>query len=93
LQVKPYDASPENCINSIEDFLKLDARINSGLTYYNMQSFLVEIHDMLLEHSELNKLFPFTAITGIMSKYVILKSDIASGWCPYFMKNFYIFLI
>jgi hypothetical protein len=47
---------------------------------------------MLLEHDEANKLFPFTSTAGIMSKYVILKSDIASGWCPVFKEEFLYFL-
>jgi hypothetical protein len=91
LRVMPYVASPENCINSIQDFLKLDTRINRGLAYYNLQSFLIKIHDMLLKHDELNKLFPFTAISGIMSKCVLLRSDIASGWSPAFDEEFLYF--
>ena len=92
LRVISYKPSPENSINSIQDFLKLDTRINRGLTYYNLRSFLIKIHDMLLEHDEANELFPFTAIAGIMSKYVILKSDIASGWCPIFDEDVLYFL-
>jgi hypothetical protein len=37
LRVIPYKASPENSINSIQDFLKLDMRINRGLTYYDLR--------------------------------------------------------
>ena len=92
LRVISYKPSPENSINSIQDFLKLDTRINRGLTYYNLRSFLIKIHDMLLEHDEANELFPFTAIAGIMSKYVLLKSDIVSGWCPIFDEEFLHFL-
>jgi hypothetical protein len=89
LQIKPYQASPENCINSIQDFLRLDLRINRRLKYYNLRSFLIKIHDMLLENNELDEQFPFTA--GIMSKYVILESDISSGWSPVFDEEFLYF--
>jgi len=93
LRVISYEASPENSIKSIQDFLKLDTKINKRLTYYNLRSFLIKIHDMLLEHDESNaiKEFSFAAIAGIMSKYVILKSDIASGWCPIFYEEFLYF--
>jgi len=91
LRVIPYKASPENCINSVLDFVELATKINKRLVYYDLRSFLIKIHDMLLEHDELNKMLPFIAIAGIMSKYVILKSDIALGWCPVFNEEFLYF--
>lgn len=91
LRILPYRPSPENCINSIQDFIELDAKISRRLSYYNLPSFLIKIHDFLLEHQELNELFPFTAINGIMSKYIILNSDIAGGWCPVFNEEFLYF--
>ncbi|MGA9097489.1 MAG: hypothetical protein WB392_00990 [Methanotrichaceae archaeon] len=91
LRIISYEASPENYINSIQDFLRLDEKINRRLAYYNLQSFLIKIHDMLLKHDELNKVFPFAAIAGIMSKYIILRSDIAFGWSPVFDEEFLYF--
>jgi len=92
LRVMPYRANPENCINSIQDFIELDTKINRRLSYYKLHSFLIKIHDIILEHQESYKLFPFTAIAGIMSKYVILNSDIAGGWSPIFDEDFLYFL-
>ena len=91
LRVMSYKASPENCINSVQDFVELETKINKGLAYYDLRSFLIKIHDLLLEHQEAEKLFPFSAIAGIMSKYVILNSDIASGWCSIFIDEFLYF--
>jgi hypothetical protein len=91
LRVIPYRASPENCINSMQDFLKLNTKIERRLAYYNLRSFLLKIHDLLLEHQEIDEQFPFTAIVGTMSKYVILNSDIESGWRPVFDEEFLYF--
>lgn len=91
LRIMPYRASPENCINSIQDFIELDTKITRRLSYYNLPSFLIKIHDFLLEHQESNMLFPFTAINGIMSKYIILNSDIAGGWSPIFDEEYLYF--
>jgi hypothetical protein len=92
LCVVPYVPSPENCISSDQDFVKLDAKINRGLAYYNMRCFLIKIHDLLLEHQEAERKFPFRAVSGIMSKYVLLNSNITSGWSPIFIEEFLYFL-
>lgn len=89
LRVIPYKASPDICINSMHDFLKLNAKIERRLMYYNLRSFLLKIHDLLIEHHELEDMLP--SIGGIMSKYVILNSDTELGWSPVYDGDFLYF--
>jgi hypothetical protein len=92
LRVISYKANHENCINSIQDFVKLESRISRQLTYYNLRSFLILVHDKLIGCPEAEKLFPFSAVSGMLSKYILLNSDIASGWSPIFIDEFLYFL-
>jgi hypothetical protein len=91
LRIMSYEASPENCINSSDDFVKLDSKICRQLAYYDLRSFLIIIHDALIAKQEADELFPFNAIAGMMAKYVLLNSDISFGWRPIFAEEFLYF--
>ena len=92
LRIIPYEVRPENRINSKQDFLSLNTKIERRLAYYNLPAFLLKLHDLPLENRELNEKLPFNAIAGIMSKYVLLNADIKFGRYPVFEEEILYFL-
>lgn len=92
LRIIPYEVRPENRINSMQDFLRLNTKIERRLAYYNLRTFLLKLHDLPLENRELNEKLPFNAIAGIMSKYVLLNADIVFGLYPVYEEEILYFL-
>jgi len=92
LHIVPYEVRPENCINSVQDFLRLNIQIKRRLAYYNLPAFILKLHDLPLEHQDLNNKIPFDAIVGIMSKYVLLNASITSGLQPVYEEEILYFL-
>ena len=79
LQFKSMDDIFTSDIKSIEDFKKLNKKIEKRISYYRLDSLLLTIHDFFL--SDVEKKYP-PFIAAMITKYAILNSNMHSGWSP-----------
>ena len=79
LQFKSMDDIFTSDIKSIEDFKKLNKKIEKQISYYRLDSLLLTIHDFFL--SDVGKKYP-PFIAAMITKYAILNSNMHSGWSP-----------
>jgi len=85
LQFKLMDDIFTNDISSIEEFKKLNNKIEKRISYYRLDSLLLMIHDFFL--SDVGKKYP-PFISAMITKYAILNSNIHSGWSPMWNDEF-----
>ena len=77
LQLKSTDDIFTTDIKSIEDFKKLNKKIERRISYYRLDALLKIIHDFFL--SDVGKKNP-AFIPAMITKYAILNSNMHSGW-------------
>ena len=77
LKFKPMDDIFTSDIKSIEDFKKLNKKIEKRISYYRLDSLLLTIHDFFL--SDVGKKCP-AFIPSMITKYAINNSNMHSGW-------------
>ncbi len=85
LQFNLVDDISISDIKSIEDFKKLNKKIEKRISYYRLDSLLLIIHDFFL--SDVGKKYP-TFISAMITKYAILNSSMHSGWSPMWDDEF-----
>jgi hypothetical protein len=77
LQFKLMDDILTNDIKSIEDFEKLNKKIERRISHYRLDALLKTIHDFFL--SDVGKKCP-AFIPSMITKYAINNSNMHSGW-------------
>ena len=85
LQFRLVDDISSSDIKSIEDFKKLNKKIEKRISYYRLDSLLLIIHDFFL--SDVGKKYP-AFISAMITKYAILNSSMHSGWSPMWDDEF-----
>lgn len=85
LPFKLVDNISGNDNKSIEDFKKLNEKIEKRISYYRLDSLLLMIHNFFL--SDVGKKCP-TFISATITKYAILNSNMHFGWSPIWDDDF-----
>ncbi|MCK4736497.1 MAG: hypothetical protein KAT65_28850 [Methanophagales archaeon] len=77
-----------NNIQSIEDFKKLNKKIEIRIKLYRLDGLLLKIHDTSLKHEDTEKNY-LDFIAGSITKYALLNSNIYNGLFPIYDEEFY----